>query len=237
VKSLENILEAVLRSIACYIILILVTFVVGKHLNSHKNYYSFAFSVTIGSFIANMGFNINIDFLPFLFSFITVILMFYISLLLSTKSRNLRSWLSGRPTIVIEQGKILDENLKKVKFTIDDLNQRMRELGVFDIYEVEFALLEVSGELSILKRQEFQETIKKDFQIPLSTVSLPIELIMDGKIIKKNLNSQYNNQWIQNECEKRKLRVEDIYYAVINSNGSLFIDTYSDKTRSTDDIE
>ncbi|WP_163099515.1 DUF421 domain-containing protein [Peribacillus alkalitolerans] len=224
---MENILEAVFRSIASYIILILVTYFVGKNINSHKNYYSFAFSVTLGSFIANMGFNINIDFLTFLFSFTTVILMFYVSLLLSTRSQKLRKWLSGRPTILVEHGKILDENMKKIKFTVDDLTQRMRELGVFDINEVEFALLEASGELSILKRNEFKETTIKDFHFPLSKVPLPIELIMDGKIILKNLNSHYNLQWIQKECDKRNLKVEDIYYAVINSNGSLFVDTYS----------
>jgi uncharacterized membrane protein YcaP (DUF421 family) len=83
----------------------------------------------------------------------------------------------------MEEGKILDENMKKLKFTMDDLNQHLRELGVFDINEVEYALLEVSGVLSIKKKNRFLPLTKTDMNMnPSPSLSIPIELIMEGKV-------------------------------------------------------
>jgi len=158
-------------------------------------------------------------------------------MVLSSRSRNARKWLSGRPTVLIEKGKLLDKNMKKVKFSIDDLNQLLREKDIFNIVEVEYALLEVSGVLSILKKKPFQNTTKQDINLPISSESLPIELIMDGKIIKKNATGSYNREWIEAECKKRNLRIDEIYYAVINSSGYLFVDKNEDNLSSPTDIE
>jgi uncharacterized membrane protein YcaP (DUF421 family) len=234
---MTDILIPVLRTGASFIILILTTLVIGKHVNSHKNHYSFALSITIGSFIANMGFDTNLKFRESFLAFLTLVLMFYGFMAISSRSRGIRQWLSGRPTVLIEKGNILEENMKKVKFSIDDLNQLLREKDVFNIFEVEYALLEVSGELSIQKKQPFRLTTKQDFHFPTSSEMLPVELIMDGKIIHKNITGRFSHEWIESECRKRNLRIEDIYYAVINSNGYLFVDKYSDKLTSPIDVE
>ena len=234
---MEEFIIAISRTMGSFVILTIVTLLIGKHINSHKNYYSFALSITIGSFIANMGFDTSQNFTQMLASFLSLILLFYLFLILAFKSRRLRTWFSGQPTVVIESGKILDENMKKIKFSLDDLNQHLREWGVFDICEVDFALVEVSGELSIRKKNQFQPPTRQDLQLTYSSSSLPIELIMDGKIIEKNLNNRYTSDWIHTEIHKRNLEIEDIYYGVVNSNGSLFIDTYKDKICSPTDLE
>ncbi|MFL6562364.1 MAG: DUF421 domain-containing protein [Bacillus sp. (in: firmicutes)] len=234
---MEDTLIPILRTGVSFLLLILVTLVIGKHINSHKNHYSFALSVTIGSFIANMGFDTNIKFKEMLISFLVLVLMFYLFMVLSSRSRSFRKWLSGKPTLLIEKGKLLDNNMKKVKFSIDDLNQLLREKDIFNIFEVEYALLEVSGELSILKKIPFQNVIKKDLNLPNSSESLPVELIMDGKIIEKNASGIYNREWIEAEFKRRNLRIEEIYYAVVNSDGYLFVDKYEDKITSPTDVE
>ncbi|NRG47618.1 DUF421 domain-containing protein [Bacillus sp. CRN 9] len=234
---MEGILIPVLRTCISFIILILVTLVIGKQINSHKNHYSFALSITIGSFIANMGFDTNLKFKEILISFFALVILFYFFMLLSSRSRRFRKWLSGRPTILIEKGKILDKNMKKVKFSIDDLNQHLREKEIFNISIVDYACLEVSGELSILRKKPFQNTTNRDFNLGHTSETMPIELIMDGKIIEKNLTSEYSHQWLENECHKRNLQIQDLYYAVINSNGVLFIDKYNDQLKSPTDIE
>ncbi|MGF6950905.1 uncharacterized membrane protein YcaP (DUF421 family) [Neobacillus sp. B4I6] len=234
---MEDTLIPILRTGFSFLLLILVTLVIGKHINSHKNHYSFALSVTIGSFIANMGFDTNLKFKEILISFLVLVLMFYLFMVLSSRSRSFRKWLSGKPTLLIEKGKLLDNNMKKVKFSIDDLNQLLREKDIFNIFEVEYALLEVSGELSILKKIPFQNVIKKDLNLPNSSESLPVELIMDGKIIEKNATSIYNREWIEAEFKRRNLRIEEIYYAVVNSGGYLFVDKYEDKITSPTDVE
>jgi len=234
---MEDTLIPILRTGFSFLLLILVTLVIGKHINSHKNHYSFALSVTIGSFIANMGFDTNLKFKEILISFLVLVLMFYLFMVLSSRSRSFRKWLSGKPTLLIEKGKLLDNNMKKVKFSIDDLNQLLREKDIFNIFEVEYALLEVSGELSILKKIPFQNVIKKDLNLPNSSESLPVELIMDGKIIEKIATGIYNREWIEAEFKRRNLRIEEIYYAVVNSGGYLFVDKYEDKITSPTDVE
>ena len=234
---MEDTIIPIIRTGFSFILLVLVTLLIGKHINTHKNHYSFALSVTIGSFIANMGFDTKLNFFEMLLSFITLLVMFYFFLILSSRSRQLRKWLSGRPTVLIEEGKILEENMKKLKFSIDDLNQQLREKSIFNVEEVEYALLEVSGELSILKKEKFQTTTRKDFHFYSTKKTLPVELIMDGSLIRKNTDGKYSASWIINECKKRNLQVEDVYYAVVNSDGYLFIDTYKDRITSPVDLE
>ncbi len=122
---------------------------------------------------------------------------------------------------------------------MDDLNQQLREQGIFDIFEVEYALLEVSGKLSVLKKTQFQNVSKKDFNPANSSenVILPKELIMDGKVIEKNFNQNFSKQWLDQELKSRSLQIKAVQYAVISSNGSLFIDLFDDHLNSPLDTE
>jgi uncharacterized membrane protein YcaP (DUF421 family) len=217
----------------------IVTLWLGKQVNANRNYYNFALSITIGSFIANMGFDYKLHFFSMLAAFLALICVYYVLSFLSSRSRILRKCLSGRPTIIIEQGKILDENMKKIKYTLDDLNQQLREQGIFDIVQVEYAVLEVNGKLSVLKKEKYQTIEKKDL-FPTKTQSnrnLPIELIMDGVAIEKNYNQQFSKQWLEQQLKQRKLQIEDIQYAVISSNGFLFLDLFEDGLTAPADLE
>lgn len=236
---MDVVLAAILRTFVSFLVLIAVSLWIGKHINSHINHYNFALSITIGSFIANMGFDTNLKFIPMTAAFLSLIAVYYFVAVVTSKNRRLRKWLSGQPTVIIEQGKILDQNMKKVKYTLDDLNQQLREKEIFDLTEVEFAVLEVSGKLSVMKKTRYQNAMKHDLNpiLPNKTVNLPRELIMDGKVIGKNFTDQYTNEWLDHEIKKRYLQVKDIQYAVISSNGALFIDLFEDQLDSASDIE
>ena len=217
----------------------IVTLWLGRQVNANRNYYNFALSITIGSFIANMGFDYTLHFFSMLAAFLALICIYFIFSLVSVRSRILRKWLSGRPAVIIEQGKILDSNMKKIKYTLDDLNQQLREQGIFDITVVEYAVLEVSGKLSVLKKEKYELIVKKDV-FPANIESsriLPIELIMDGMVIEKNLNEPFTKQWLDQQLKQKKLQVKDIQYAVISSNGSLFVDLFTNGLTSPTDIE
>lgn len=236
---MDIIFHTILRTCVSVLILMLLSLWAGKQINSHINHYNFALSITIGAYIANMSFDTMLKFIPMLASFFTLVLIYFGFALLSSKYRRVRMWLSGQPTVIMEDGKILDRNMQKVRYTLDDLNQQLRELGVFDINEVEYALLEVSGRLSILKKSKYQP-IKKGDLFPNSDhqkVYQPLELIMNGTIIKKNLNQKYSRQWLDAELKAKDLTLKEVQYAVISSNGHLFIDLYNDKLDSPIDKE
>lgn len=233
------IIHAILRTSVSFIILIFVSLWVGKHINTHINHYNFALSITIGSFIANMGFDTNLKFIPLVASFFALVFIYFLISLISSRNRLFRKWLSGQPTVIIENGKILDRNMKKAKYTLDDLNQQLREKEVFDLSEIEYAILEISGKLSIMKKTKYQNVSKKDLFPGLMNqpMSLPRELIMDGKVIEKNLNNQFSNEWLNQEIQRRNFKITDIQYAVISSTGTLFIDLFEDRILEPIDLE
>lgn len=229
----------VFRTCVSFLILVIVLLWIGKQVNSHTTSSDFALSITMGSFIANMGFDTKLSFISMTAAFFALIFIYFLFALISTNSRRLRRWLSGQPTVIIEKGKILDANMKKIRYTLDDLNQQLREAGIFDIFEVEYALLEISGKLSVLKKTTYQQVTKKDFN-PNNLnheINLPLELIMDGVAVEKNLTSQYSNKWLEHELKVRSLRMKDIQYAVISSDGSFFIDLVDDQIKSPLDRE
>jgi uncharacterized membrane protein YcaP (DUF421 family) len=237
--KLENLIITISRTCISFLILMMVSLWIGKQVNSGNNHYNFALSITIGSFIANMGFDTYLKFIPLLAGFLALISMYFLSSLISTHSRRFRLLLSGEPTVVMEKGKILDANMKKIRYTLDDLNQQLREQGIFDVFQVEYALLEVSGKLSVMKKEKFQALTKGDFHPThlKSEIQLPIELIMDGMAVEKNFNSQYSSTWLNQELKVRNLQMKEIQYAVITSNGSLFIDLFEDHIKAPLDRE
>jgi uncharacterized membrane protein YcaP (DUF421 family) len=230
---------SIVRTLVSYIILMVATYWLGKHVNAHKNYYNFALSISIGSFIANMAFDVDLKFFPMLSAFLTLMVIYFIMAIVSAKSRHFRKWLSGHPIVIIENGMLLDVNMKKVKYSIDYLNQQLREQGIFDIFEVEYALLEASGNISVLRKTQYQHVNKKDLNLgdPEQKNDLPVELIMDGTIIEKNFNGYYSKQWLDKELKIKNLQINEIQYAVIGTNGSLFIDLYKDQLTSPADME
>ncbi|WP_433750858.1 DUF421 domain-containing protein [Falsibacillus pallidus] len=225
---METTLHAVLRTVISLLVLLLVTFFIGKQLNAHKNHYNFALSITLGSFIANMGFDTNLKFWPLLWSFTSLIFLYIIVLNASFYSRKFRTFFSGKPEPIIENGKINEESMKRIKYSIDNLNQHLREQGIFDISQVEMAILESSGNLSIMKKTPFEPASKSDINPVVDSVqSLPIEVVLERKLIKKNLRTPYTEEWLFEELLKRSIKLDNVFYAVISSNGTLFVDEYN----------
>lgn len=228
--AVEDILMTMYRTTFSFILLVLATLLFGKHINSHKNHYSFALSITIGSLIANMAFNHRLQFSSTVISFGVLILLFYILLLTSAKSRKWRGRLSGRPTTLMEKGKILEESMRKLKFTMDNLNQQLREQGIFDITEVDMVVLEVSGMLSVRKKALYSPLTPKDMNLaPSPSGPLAVELIMDGKATE-NLIPPHRDQLLS-ICRDRGISLDDINYAVVTSSGNIFIDENRDVLR------
>jgi uncharacterized membrane protein YcaP (DUF421 family) len=227
---IEHVLLSIVRSFTAFLVLMLVAIWLGKQVNSHKNYYNFALSLIIGSFMANMGFDTNIKFIPMLAGFLTIIIVYFLIAKISYRSRRFSHWFSGKPTVIIKDGKILEGDMKKIKFTLDNLNQQLRELGIFDVSEVEFALLEVSGNVSVLKKAKYQSLTKNDlFSFAQNQkLNFPVELIVEGNLIEKNFDDKYTREWLNQQLQLRNLKGEQVHYAVISTNGTLFIDLFQD---------
>ncbi|PLS03776.1 DUF421 domain-containing protein [Neobacillus cucumis] len=227
-------LEIIIRTITAFIILWLFLHILGKQTIFQKAYHLFIATITMGTIAGNLAFNYKLGFLYFILSFVIMGTVIFTLNILSVKSRRFREKIAGRPTTLIKEGKIMEETLQKIGFTIDMLKQALREKDVFNIEEVDWAILEVNGSISVLKKAEYQSITRKDLNLNSSSHRIPVELIMEGKLLSDNLsNSPYNEAWLQAELQKRNTQVPDISYAVVGTQGNLYIDFYQDKQQQS----
>ncbi|AQS59926.1 DUF421 domain-containing protein [Desulforamulus ferrireducens] len=149
----------------------------------------------------------------------------YISLI----SRPLRKLLYGMPQIIIENGRLLKHEMRSSRYNLDDLLSQLREKGFHDIADVEYAILEPSGRLSVIPRSQKRPVTPADLNIPTEYEGLPAVLVMDGEIIKENLQMvNLDEQWLNEKLAEKGLRPEQVLLATLNNKGDLLIDPQND---------
>ncbi|GGF18368.1 UPF0702 transmembrane protein YdfS [Halobacillus andaensis] len=232
-------IEVILRSIGAFVLLLIGARILGKQTLSQMTIFDFIAAISLGSIAANLAFNLSIKSHHIGLSFIIFVAVAYFIAFVSLKNRKARKFFAGDPTIIIQNGKILEHNMKKMRYTLDYLNQQLREKDVFTIEEVLFALIETNGSLTVLKKPQFRSVTKQDIAALLTPEQrLPIELIMDGEIIEKNLTeNELSHSWLNAELAKRQVSIKEVVYAVLAANGNVYVDTYNDHITSPIDQE
>ncbi|HCX47968.1 MAG TPA: DUF421 domain-containing protein [Bacillus sp. (in: Bacteria)] len=232
-------LEVILRSITSFTLLLIGARILGKQTISQMTMFDFVAAISLGAIAANLAFNTSVKVHHTIIAFVMYVVIIFIIAFISLKNRKGRKFLAGDPTIVIQNGKILENNMNKMRYTLDYLNQQLREKDIFNIEEVLFAMVETNGTLTVLKKPQFRNVTRQDLKIAvMPEKKLPIELIMDGEIMKENLeqnNIKYS--WLESELKKRDLTKSDVVYAVLAANGSMYVDTFRDHIRSPIDRE
>ena len=231
--------EVILRSIASFGLLLIGTRILGKQTISQMTIFDFVAAISLGAISANLSFNTSIKAYHTIIALVIYVIIIFTIALISLKSRKGRKFFAGDPTIVIENGKILEKNMNKMRYTLDYLNQQLREKDVFNIEEVLFAIIETNGTLTVLKKPQFRNVTRQDLMIPITPeFNLPIELIMDGEVIKENLEqNNLTESWLHSELKKRNLVQHDVLYAVLSGNGNMYVDTYENHIHSPIDKE
>jgi len=232
-------IEVILRSILAFGILLVGSRLLGKQTISQMNIFDFIASITLGAITANLAFNTSLKIHHMVLAFFIFVFVILATAYISLWSQKGRKFFAGDPTVVIENGKVLEHNMRKMRYTIDYLNQQLREKNVFKIEEVLYAIVETNGTLTVLKKPQFRNVTKKDLWVATTPEGkLPIELIMDGKMKNENLkDNQLSQAWLQSEVKKRGLSTDEVFYAVLSPDGNIYIDTYEDHIHSSFDKE
>ncbi|MFB5089270.1 DUF421 domain-containing protein [Psychrobacillus sp. PGGUH221] len=223
-------LDVIVRSLTFVIFLFFVTKMLGKKQISQLSFFEYVTGITIGSIAAEviMGLEQNM-FLGFLAIVIVSILPF-LGGIVSLKSKKFRDFTEGKGTIFIKDGKIMEENLKKERYTVDEMLELLRKKDVFQVSDVEYAILEATGELSVLLKKENQPLTAKDLNIKVASIKEPQTVIMDGKILDEPLSTiGYNRGWLKTELEKLGVTIENVFVGQVNSYGELTVDVFDDK--------
>jgi len=144
--------------------------------------------------------------------------------LISMLSVKARSIICGTPSILIENGKINENNLRKEMYTLNDLLEQLRNSNVYNIADVEFAILETNGQLSIIPKSQKRPVNPEDLKIPTKYEGLPLDLIIDGRVMIKNLQkANLDIEWLKNELSKFGINdLNDVFFASLDTNGNLY---------------
>ena len=218
-------IEIIFRTFTAFILLWVFVQLLGKQTIAQRTYHLYIASITMGTIAGNLAFNIKIKFLYFIISIIIMGTVVFMLNLVAVRNPRFGKWIAGEPAILIQKGQILEETMERMGYSLDSLKQALRGKDIFNIEEVECAILEINGTLSVLKKKQYQNTIKQDLLSSAGTV--PIELVYDGKILYENLSEHtYDEEWLMAELQKRKLSPLDISYAVVGTKGNLYIDLF-----------
>lgn len=143
---------------------------------------------------------------------------------LTLKSVRARSWISGRPTIVIANGKIVEPALEELRYNLHDLIEQLRFGGYPDIHDVEFAVLETNGQLSIIPKSQKRPVRPGDLQVPTDYEGLPTPLIVDGQLDERNLAKVgLDRRWLHDRLREHGVRgPEDVLFASLDTRGNFY---------------
>lgn len=170
--------------------------------------------------IQNTGIPLVNGIVPIL-TLLAVQIAFSIASLKSTKARAL---ICGRPKILIENGKINEENLRSEMYTLNDLLEHLRIKNVPNIADVEFAILETNGQLSIIPKSQKRPVNPEDLKLDTKYEGLPLDLVIDGEINQKNLaKANLSKEWLESELKKLGVdSIEDVLFASLDTEGKLY---------------
>ena len=195
------------RSLFAIILLYLVTKLIGRKQLSELSLFDYVIGISIGNFAAEMIINMDTPYYYGCIAMITFGLVAYLVSIITMKSNKLRRLIIGTPTIVIQNGKILESNLKKLKMDINDLLEQIRIGGVFDLSEVEYAIEEANGKLTIMKKSMFNPLTPNDMNIKVKRTDLVANVIIDSKVLINNLkNMNKTEEWLEKELKIKGYR-------------------------------
>ena len=223
-------LDIAVRSVLFVVVLFFMTKLVGKKQIAQLSFFEYVTGITIGSIAAESIMGLDGKIINGLIAIIIVAAIPLIVGLISLKSKKFRDFTEGKGTIFIKDGKVMEDNLKKERITADELLQLLRRKDVFQVSDVEFAVLEPTGDLSVMLKKENQPLTPKDLDMKVASIKEPQTVIMDGKILDEPLATiGYSRGWLKTELEKLGVTVENVYLGQVNSYGELTVDLFDDK--------
>ena len=211
------------RTLVLYIIVLVVMRLMGKREIGQLQPFELAIAIMIADLasipMTEIGIPISNGIVPIL----GLLLMHLIISVINLKSVKAREIICGKPSILIYRGRIDEKVLRKERFTVNELQERLRASNVVNISDVEYAILETSGQVTVIQKPNKRNTIPEDFNIMPEYEGIPYDLVIDGKIMNDNLktlNKTYG--WLKKEVNKFNIEPEEALLVTVNAKGDIF---------------
>jgi len=208
--DIQEALEIIPKCIISIVILFIVTKIIGKKQVSQLSLFDYVVGISIGNFIAEMVLNKEVQYMDGVVAMFVFGIFSYVVSIVTMKSINIRRFIIGVPTIIIEDGKIIESGLRKTNIDINDFLEQCRLQGYFNVDDISYAIMEASGDISILPKSNATPVVQKDLKIKGNKATITANIIVDGKFLNKNIKGcNLTINQIRDELRKQGYKSED----------------------------
>lgn len=220
-----NLFMILIKSFCSIVALFVFTKIMGKKQISQLNMFDYVVGITIGSVAAEISVNLESHFVYGIFVMLVYTFVSVIISYASEKSIKTRRFLIGVPIILLEDGKIIENGLKKAKFDINDFLQEARVSGYFDISELEYAVMESNGKISFLPKNKYKPLTPNDAKVKTNYKGLCCNVVIDGNIMEKNLSLiNKDTKWLEKRLRNMGYdKIDDLLLVIIDTDEKITV--------------
>lgn len=211
------------RAIVLYLVVLIVMRLMGKREIGQLQPFELAISIMIADLASIPMTEIGIPIFNGIIPILGLLVMHLLISVINLKSLRAREIICGKPSILIYRGKINEKALLKERFTINELEERLRGNNVINLGDVEYAILETSGQVTVIQKPEKRTTIPEDFNILPEYEGIPYDLVIDGKVMEANLQAIGKNyNWLKKQTEAFGIKPEEALVVTLDGKGQIF---------------
>lgn len=220
--------QILIETIVGFLCLFTLTKVLGKTQITQITAFDFIAALVLGELVGNALYDKEAGILEIVYAVFLWGLLIYITEWVTQKYKGTRALLEGRPSVIIYKGKLQYQNMKKGRLDINQLQHLLRSKEVFSLQDVEFAVLETDGTVSILRKTNAQTPTRKDLNLPPQNVELARTIINDGEVVWDNMREAgLDHDWLDQELKKQQVSsVKDVLYAEYKKGEDLHMQPY-----------
>lgn len=220
-----RVLYTIARGAFAFLFALFITRILGRKLISQMTFFDFVVGVTMGSLAANLSIGSDTTAPTAAIALATFAALGIASGFIDIKSLKARKLMDSEPVTLIDKGNIVEDNMKRIRLTIDELNMKLREKNIFSMADVEFAIMETDGQVSVLPKADKVPLTPKHINIPTASSGLMKDIILDGNIMDENLRSAgLDRQWLEIKLKEQGIQKEtEVFYAGVDNLQNLYI--------------
>lgn len=223
-------LLVIIRTLILYAAVVVVMRVMGKREIGQLQPFELVVALMIADLAAipmqNTGIPLLSGIIPIIILMTAQVALSYLSM----KSTKARGVICGRPSVLVENGKLVEKELRYLRYNINDLLEQLRAKDYYNLADVEFAILETNGQLSVIPKSQKRALKPEDLNISTSYEGMPVTLVIDGSVLRENLQRvNLNEDWLRSEL--RKFGIDDlkkVFFACLDTAGKLFYQLKAD---------
>jgi uncharacterized membrane protein YcaP (DUF421 family) len=238
VVILRVLIEVVFQTFLSFFSIFIIARILGRQQVAELTFHEYINGITFGSIAAALATDLDGKSWPHLVGLILFGALTYLMSYISMKSRRAAKFLQGEPVLVVQDGHILEKNLSKFNYTVDELTHLLRKKDTFNITDVKYAILETTGELSVLKIAGKENVKVEDLNLSVKQEELVTDIIVTGNIVYENLGKRnVSSKWLLSQLKMMGVKdIKDIYYATLDKDNTIYIDYVNDKLQKPADI-